>query len=103
MNPLAHLLFTSYGVIYLCDEFFNSPVTGYDSRASTLVHEVRQVHQATPHNLTSFSVHQASHFNVNGGTDDIAYGTDDCLNLAEDNPDQAVDNASNYEYFSVDA
>ena len=47
--------------------------------------------------------HQASHFTVNGGTADVVYGPNGALNLAATNPDQAINNACNYEYFSVDA
>ena len=44
-------------------------------------------------------VHESSHFTVNGGNEDYAYGLEDCLTLASTNPDQAVFNADSYEYF----
>jgi peptidyl-Lys metalloendopeptidase len=68
-------------VIYLCNAFWTAPATGTDSKAGTLVHE-------------------SSHFTVNGGTDDHAYGQTAAKQLARTNPSNAVDNADNYEYFA---
>jgi len=68
-------------VIYLCNAFWTAPATGTDSKAGTLVHE-------------------SSHFTVNGGTDDHAYGQTAAKQLARSNPTNAVDNADNYEYFA---
>lgn len=67
--------------IYLCNAFWSAPNTGTDSRAGTIIHEM-------------------SHFNVNGGTDDHVYGQTGAKNLANTNPKKAVDNADNHEYFS---
>lgn len=67
--------------IYLCNAFWSAPNTGTDSRAGTIVHEV-------------------SHFNVMGGTDDWAYGQSAAHNLALSNPSRAVDNADSHEYFA---
>ncbi|HSX59599.1 MAG TPA: M35 family metallo-endopeptidase [Tahibacter sp.] len=67
--------------IYLCNAFWSAPNTGTDSRAGTIVHEV-------------------SHFNVMGGTDDWAYGQSAAHNLAVSNPSRAVDNADSHEYFA---
>ncbi|KAG9081839.1 hypothetical protein FRC07_014400, partial [Ceratobasidium sp. 392] len=71
----------SPGKIYLCGVFWSAPVTGTDSRAGTIVHE-------------------NSHFTVNGGTDDHVYGQSGAKSLAQSNPDQAIDNADNHEYFA---
>ncbi|GIE78012.1 peptidase M35 [Actinoplanes philippinensis] len=68
-------------VIYLCNAFWTAPATGTDSKAGTLIHE-------------------SSHFTVNGGTDDHAYGQTAARQLAASNPANAVDNADNYEYFA---
>ena len=48
---------------------------------------------------------QATHFKANGGTKDVPHGyrKADALKLAAENPDGAVENASNYEYFVVEA
>ncbi|WP_374349013.1 M35 family metallo-endopeptidase [Chitinimonas sp.] len=66
---------------YLCPAFWTAPMTGTDSKGGTLVHE-------------------SSHFTINGGTDDYAYGQDDAKSLAKSNPSQAIQNADNHEYFA---
>ncbi|KUL25300.1 hypothetical protein ADL15_40985 [Actinoplanes awajinensis subsp. mycoplanecinus] len=68
-------------IIYLCNAFWTAPATGTDSKAGTLIHE-------------------SSHFTVNGGTDDHAYGQTAAKQLAISSPANAVDNADNYEYFA---
>lgn len=73
-----------FGRIYLCGAFWNTANTGADSRAGTLIHE-------------------ASHFTANGGTGDFAYGQEDAMGLASENPDQAVMNADSHEYFTENA
>ena len=67
--------------IYLCGAFWVAPLTGTDSKAGTLIHEM-------------------SHFNVVAGTDDFAYGQTAAMNLAITNPNNAVQNADNHEYFA---
>ena len=67
--------------IYLCRVFWNAPLTGTDSKAGTLVHEM-------------------SHFNVVAGTDDVVYGQSGCRNLADSDPNQAIQNADSHEYFA---
>lgn len=67
--------------IYLCGAFWSAPMTGTDSKAGTLVHEM-------------------SHFDVVAGTDDFAYGQTAARNLAINNPNNAVQNADNHEYFA---
>jgi peptidyl-Lys metalloendopeptidase len=67
--------------IYLCGAFWAAPLTGTDSKAGTLIHEM-------------------SHFNVVAGTDDLAYGQTAARNLAINNPDGAVRNADSHEYFA---
>ncbi|HEV8693601.1 MAG TPA: M35 family metallo-endopeptidase [Lysobacter sp.] len=67
--------------IYVCRAFWTAPLTGTDSKAGTLIHET-------------------SHFNVVAGTDDHVYGQSGAKNLAITNPDAALDNADNHEYFA---
>ncbi|WP_199609654.1 M35 family metallo-endopeptidase [Flocculibacter collagenilyticus] len=67
--------------VYLCRAFWNAPTTGTDSKAGTIIHEL-------------------SHFNVVAGTDDIVYGQTGAQNLANSNPNQAVQNADSHEYFA---
>ncbi|TRM66117.1 hypothetical protein BD626DRAFT_197166 [Schizophyllum amplum] len=77
----AYVYPDSYGEIYLCPVFWDVDVTGTDSKGGTLVHE-------------------ASHFTDNGGTDDIVYGQSSAKSLASSDPDQAIQNADNHEYFA---
>ena len=67
--------------VYLCKSFWTAPVTGTDSRAGTIVHEL-------------------SHFNVVAGTDDLGYGQTNARNLASTDPVKALNNADNHEYFA---
>jgi peptidyl-Lys metalloendopeptidase len=66
---------------YLCGAFWSAPTTGTDSKGGTLVHE-------------------SSHFNVNAGTQDYAYGQTDAKALAKSTPSKAIMNADNHEYFA---
>lgn len=65
--------------IWVCGKFWNAPSSGTDSKASALLHE---------------------HSHASAGTDDLAYDPDDCRQLAQDDPDRAVRNAANHEYFA---
>ena len=67
--------------IYVCNAFWSAPMTGTDSKAGTLVHEM-------------------THFNVVAGTDDWAYGHSAAKSLALSNPSKALDNADSHEYFA---
>ena len=67
--------------IFVCRAFWSAPLTGTDSKAGTLIHEM-------------------SHFNVVAGTDDHVYGQAGAKNLAITDPSKAVDNADNHEYFA---
>lgn len=67
--------------IYLCKVFWLAPLAGTDSQGGTLIHEM-------------------SHFNVVASTDDYVYGQAGARNLAITNPDEAIMNADNHEYFA---
>jgi peptidyl-Lys metalloendopeptidase len=67
--------------IYLCKVFWTAPLAGTDSQAGTLIHEM-------------------SHFDVVAATDDVVYGQAGARNLADTDPDLAVTNADNHEYFA---
>ncbi len=67
--------------IYLCGAFWPAPLTGADSKAGVLIHEV-------------------SHFFVVASTDDYVYGQIGSQNLAISNPSLAILNADNHEYFA---
>lgn len=67
--------------IYLCQAFWSAPLSGTDSKAGTLIHEM-------------------SHFNVVAGTDDVVYGQAGARTLADEDPDAAITNADSHEYFA---
>jgi peptidyl-Lys metalloendopeptidase len=67
--------------IYLCKVFWQAPLTGTDSKAGTLIHEM-------------------SHFDVVAGTDDVVYGQAGARNLADTDPAAAITNADSHEYFA---
>lgn len=67
--------------IYLCSVFWKAPLTGTDSKGGTLIHEI-------------------SHFNVVAGTDDYVYGQAGAKSLAASDPQKALFNADNHEYFA---
>jgi peptidyl-Lys metalloendopeptidase len=66
---------------YICAAYWNAPLTGTDSKAGTLIHEM-------------------SHFTVVVGTQDYVYGQAGAQALAISNPDQAIMNADSHEYFA---
>lgn len=80
-NIYAYVYPTKPYVIYVCGAFWAAPMTGTDSKAGTLIHEM-------------------SHFNVVAGTDDWAYGQAAAKALALSNPTNALDNADSHEYFA---
>jgi peptidyl-Lys metalloendopeptidase len=80
-STFAYVYPDTFGAVNLCPAFWNAPATGTDSQGGTLVHE-------------------SSHFTVNGGTQDSVYGQADAQSLAISNPDQAIMNADNHEYFA---
>lgn len=65
--------------VFLCPQFWNAEETGTDTKFGVLIHEVS---------------HEVA------DTDDYVYGVPGCKNLAKTDPDKAVDNADNHEYFS---
>lgn len=67
--------------VYLCPGFWNAELTGTDSRAGTIIHEL-------------------SHFTILGGTDDHQYGQSSAKQLGATDPNKAIDNADSHEYFA---
>ncbi len=67
--------------IFLCQAFHQAAELGTDSRAGTIIHEL-------------------SHFNILAGTEDHVYSQQGTQNLASTDPDRAIDNADNHEYFA---
>jgi peptidyl-Lys metalloendopeptidase len=67
--------------IYLCKVFWLASLSGTDSQGGTLIHEM-------------------SHFTLVAGTNDYVYGQAGARNLAITNPNNAINNADNHEYFA---
>lgn len=80
-TTFAYALPSQPYIIHACGLFWKAPVVGTDSRGGTLVHEM-------------------THFNIIAGTDDHAYGQVGAMNLADTDPDMAIDNADSHEYFA---
>lgn len=66
--------------IHLCNAFWNAPTSGTDSKGGTIIHEL-------------------SHFDIVGNTDDLAYGQTAAAKLAKQ-PTRAIKNADSHEYFA---
>ncbi|KAG8707020.1 hypothetical protein FRC08_000740 [Ceratobasidium sp. 394] len=81
LTAYAYVYADEPGRVYLCELFWKAPNTGKDSKAGTIVHE-------------------QSHFKVNGGTNDYAYGQTAAKELASRSPARAIMNADNHEYFA---
>lgn len=67
--------------VFLCPAFWGAEVTGTDSRAGTIIHEL-------------------SHFTILGGTDDHQYGQSSAKQLGATDPNKAINNADSHEYFA---
>ena len=80
-NYYAYVYPTRPYNIYLCRVFWSAPSTGTDSKAGTLIHEM-------------------SHFNTVASTNDWVYGQTGAKSLAISDPQKAVTNADNHEYFA---
>lgn len=66
--------------IWLCDAYWTYPTSGMDSQWGTLIHELT-------HNVLM--------------TADHVYFQQPCMDLAANDPDAAITNASNYMYFAM--
>ena len=80
-NYFAYVYPSQPYTIYLCNAFWPASLTGTDSKAGTLIHEV-------------------AHFNIVANTDDFAYGQTNAKALAISTPEDAVFNSDNHEYFA---
>jgi peptidyl-Lys metalloendopeptidase len=65
----------------VCGQFWAAQLTGTDSRAGTIIHEL-------------------SHFDIVAATNDDVYGQDAARSLAKSNPNRAIANADSHEYFA---
>jgi len=76
--------------IYICNDFFGG--TGGDLKQRFL--------NSTDATVVTM-LHECTHITWIGGTDDHVYGKIPCRALAFSNPQQAVDNADNYAFYSL--
>lgn len=80
-NVFAYVYPSKPFFIYLGGGFLSASETGTDSKSGTIIHEL-------------------SHFSVVASTDDHVYGQRGARQQALSNPNLAVDNADNHEYFT---
>jgi peptidyl-Lys metalloendopeptidase len=82
-NTFAYVFPARPYEIFLCSLFWNGPLTGTDSKAGTIIHEL-------------------SHFYVVAGTTDRGglYGQESSRRLARNNPEKAITHADCHEYFA---
>ena len=88
----AYVYPTDSATIYLCPPYFELPVLSdatflevfnSGTRAGTIIHEM-------------------SHYDVVGGTNDNCYNRDVCSEFAINSPNQAAHNADSFQYFAED-
>ena len=65
--------------VFLCNQYWGASDTGTNTKYGILIHEVS---------------HEAA------STDDHAYGQTNCQNLATNDPNKAIENADNYEFYA---
>lgn len=80
-NTFAFVYSDSPYEIFLCPAFWAAELTGTDSRAGTIIHEL-------------------SHFTILGGTDDHQYGQSSAKQLGATDPNKAINNADSHEFFA---
>ena len=69
---------TRFSVMSICRQFFSLSQSGYNSKGGSIAHELSHGY---------------------GDTQDYYYGTEACLRLALHNPEHAINNADNYQYY----
>ncbi|EAQ05462.1 M35 family metallo-endopeptidase [Yoonia vestfoldensis] len=79
--------------IYLCPSFFDMPVL------ASLRPGTRASDNGTREGTL---IHELSHFRSAGGTEDHCYTRRDCMGMALQEPDLAIENADSYQYFTED-
>ncbi|KAK7456484.1 hypothetical protein VKT23_010734 [Stygiomarasmius scandens] len=80
-GAIAFVDVDEFGTVYLCDAFWDAPLTGPETQVGSLIHET-------------------SHFEEIAGTEDHARGDAENKKLAASKPDDAIDNADNYRSFA---
>jgi peptidyl-Lys metalloendopeptidase len=80
-STYAYVYSTQPYKVYLCNQYWSAPMTGTDSMAGTIIHEV-------------------AHFKVVAGTTDHAYGHSAAKSLAVSNPTNALANSDSLQYYA---
>lgn len=79
----AYVYPSDFTKVYLGPAFHSSSPDGWDSQLGTVVHEL-------------------THYQLSGRTDDKEYGRSACQTLAKEDPSAALQNADSYQYFLED-
>ncbi len=80
-------------VVNLCPSFFRMP---------SMLGVVRTSYAFDSGTREGTLIHEVSHFEIVGGTEDNCYGREICEDMARRDPLGAVDNADSYQYFAED-
>lgn len=89
----ANVFSSDPSTVYICPPYFELP----ELDNSTFL----QVHESGTRAGTI--IHEMTHFNVVGSTDDYCYSRPVCMDFARTTPNQAVRNADSFQYFTEDA
>ncbi len=80
-------------VVNLCPSFFRMP---------SMIGVVRTSSAFDSGTREGTIIHEVSHFEVVGGTDDNCYGREVCSDMARTDIAAAIDNADSYQYYAED-
>ena len=80
-------------VVNLCPAFFRMP---------SMIGVVRTSSAFDSGTREGTIIHEVSHFEVVGGTDDNCYGREVCSEMARTDVSAAIDNADSYQYYAED-
>jgi peptidyl-Lys metalloendopeptidase len=80
-------------VVNLCPAFFRMP---------SMIGVVRASSAFDSGTREGTIIHEVSHFEVVGGTDDNCYGRDVCSEMARSDIAASIDNADSYQYYAED-
>jgi len=87
-----------FGTVYLCDAFWDAPLTGPESQVGSLIHETSHFEEIAGTGWC-LCVHEKS-YNSPFNAEDHARGDAENKKLATSKPDDAIDNADNYRSFA---
>lgn len=79
-DTYAYVYPSQHYKIFLCNQFWQAPASGTDTKGGTIIHEL-------------------AHFTILSGTSDYAYGQSAAQNLARSSPTRALANSDSLQYF----